>query len=256
MYDNDSLGAFLRHRRERVERLSLGLPTTASNTFGLTRRELASLSGVSESFIEKVERGGRRMTAHKLDRLLKALRASPDELVHAYRLAGLAPNVALTEGVSMPPGTALYLDALDPNPAAYMDLAWTILYANPAFKSLFTNVEQWGNLMVWLFRCPEARRLLGEWDVEAHAMVRWSRELRALTSVRPMYDAPLSQLEDCDEFSDMWDAAAADTGNRGRALQRIVDRRGGQKREYLGQWWSPPDMSAGYQLYLGTPSSA
>jgi transcriptional regulator with XRE-family HTH domain len=86
--DNE-LGLFLRSRRETITPAELGLPGgSRRRTPGLRRAEVASLAGVSVEYVTRLEQGrDRHPSAAILGALAGALRLSPSERVHLYRLS-------------------------------------------------------------------------------------------------------------------------------------------------------------------------
>ncbi|CAL9564019.1 hypothetical protein SUDANB121_04719 [Nocardiopsis dassonvillei] len=86
----DSLGAFLKTRRDRVTPGDVGLRTygTARRVPGLRREELAQLAGVSAGYYTRLEQGqSGTASAQVLDALARVLLLDPDETAHLHNLA-------------------------------------------------------------------------------------------------------------------------------------------------------------------------
>src|SRR5262245_37135115 len=83
------LGAFLRSRRGRVDAVAAGFPSGRRRTPGLRREELASLAGVTVSWLAKLEQGrAGGVSPEVLGALARALRLDGAERAHLFALAG------------------------------------------------------------------------------------------------------------------------------------------------------------------------
>ncbi|MEU8784344.1 helix-turn-helix transcriptional regulator [Streptomyces sp. NPDC048637] len=86
----ESLGAFLKSRRDRVTPADVGLRAygTARRVPGLRREELAQLAGVSAGYYTRLEQGQAGMASRQvLDALSKVLQLDQAETTHLYNLA-------------------------------------------------------------------------------------------------------------------------------------------------------------------------
>ncbi|MER6578813.1 helix-turn-helix transcriptional regulator [Nonomuraea sp. NPDC001023] len=86
----ESLGAFLKSRRDRVTPAAIGLRTfgTARRVPGLRREELAQLAGVSAGYYTRLEQGQAETASEQvLDALARVLRLDRIETVHLHNLA-------------------------------------------------------------------------------------------------------------------------------------------------------------------------
>ncbi|MEU0493387.1 helix-turn-helix transcriptional regulator [Nocardiopsis sp. NPDC006139] len=86
----DSLGAFLKTRRDRVTPDDVGLRTygTARRVPGLRREELAQLAGVSAGYYTRLEQDqAGTASAQVLDALARVLMLDADETAHLHNLA-------------------------------------------------------------------------------------------------------------------------------------------------------------------------
>lgn len=86
----ESLGAYLKTRRDRVTPVDVGLRTYGSTRRvpGLRREELAQLAGVSAGYYTRLEQGQAGTASHQvLDALAGVLQLGPAETVHLHNLA-------------------------------------------------------------------------------------------------------------------------------------------------------------------------
>ncbi|MEU8776868.1 helix-turn-helix transcriptional regulator [Streptomyces sp. NPDC048606] len=95
----ESLGAYLKTRRNRVTPADVGLRTygTARRVSGLRREELAQLAGVSAGYYTRLEQGQPgTASAQVLDALANVLRLDPAEKTHLHNLARQRAGSPLT----------------------------------------------------------------------------------------------------------------------------------------------------------------
>ncbi|MFL1432483.1 MULTISPECIES: helix-turn-helix domain-containing protein [unclassified Nocardiopsis] len=88
--ESNSLGAFLKSRRDRVTPADVGLRTygTARRVPGLRREELAQLAGVSAGYYTRLEQDqAGTASAQVLDSLARVLLLNADETAHLHNLA-------------------------------------------------------------------------------------------------------------------------------------------------------------------------
>ncbi|WP_367134048.1 MULTISPECIES: helix-turn-helix transcriptional regulator [Streptomyces] len=86
----ESLGAYLKTRRDRVTPADVGLRTygTARRVPGLRREELAQLAGVSAGYYTRLEQGQAGTASQQvLDALANVLRLDPSETAHLHNLS-------------------------------------------------------------------------------------------------------------------------------------------------------------------------
>ena len=86
----ETLGAFLRTRRDRVTPQALGLSSygTPRRVPGLRREELAQLAGLSAGYYTRLEQGqAGRVSAQVLDALARVLHLDDTETAHLHNLA-------------------------------------------------------------------------------------------------------------------------------------------------------------------------
>jgi hypothetical protein len=172
--DNE-LGLFLRSRRETITPAELGLPGgSRRRTPGLRRAEVASLAGVSVEYVTRLEQGrDRHPSAAILGALAGALRLSPSERVHLYRLSkGQDPGFTCRGGE--PPSLTVrdpvraVLLRLDPAAAVVTNHLGDLLAWTSGFEWLAAPVGLLDgtppNLNRYVFADRRARTTFPDWD--------------------------------------------------------------------------------------------
>ena len=212
--DPHELGAFLRHRRERLRPADVGLvPGPRRRVAGLRRDEVAVLADMSTDYYERIEQGrGPRPSQPMLGSICRALRLALDERDHVYVLAGYPPparNAALGYADA---GLMCVLDAVAATvPALISDDLQEVVAQNSlnvamlgplaAAKGLRSNF-----LWRW-FTDPELR---GRYAVDQHdALTReYVADLRAAIARRDRDDASSTLLRELTrasaEFRAVW----------------------------------------------------
>ena len=172
--DKHELGAFLRHRRERLRPEDAGLPPGARRrTPGLRREEVAVLAHISTEYYVRLEQGrAPRPSGEVLAGVARALRLTDAESTHLHVLAGatrtgssvlqreVRPSIlALMERL---PGTAAMVIS-----AAFDVLAWNALAA--ALMEDFGAVDPTErNVARRAFLTPELYRVSDASEFRAH----------------------------------------------------------------------------------------
>lgn len=205
------LGEFLRSRRARLDPAALGLPDTdRRRAAGLRREEVATLAGVTVSWLTKIEQGhAHAVSTEVLASLARALQLDEAECVHLYALAGLRLD-RRTGSTAVTPALRTLLDELDPNPAYILDRAWYIVAFNDSEGALFPPLRAFTvapNLLELVFCNKELQRLMVDCDQEAARLVA---QLRAHRADWPD-DADLAAVIDrlaasSDRFAQLWAA--------------------------------------------------
>ncbi|MFF4361580.1 helix-turn-helix transcriptional regulator [Streptomyces sp. NPDC001604] len=153
------LARFLRGRRMALRPHELGLPTsTPRRTPGLRREEVAELAHMSVDYYVRLEQArGPRPSPRILDALAGALRLTPAERSHLFRLAGTSPPPPADGAVRrVRPHVARMLERLPETGAIVTDAAYGVVAFNPLAQALFGG--DLGQGTVNLAR----RRFLGE----------------------------------------------------------------------------------------------
>ncbi len=138
-------GRAVRRWRDRAAPEAAGLPAGGRRrAAGLRREELALLAGISVDYITRLEQGrATSPSAQVVEALARALRLSPDEREHLFRLAGLVPPGPDAVPAYITPSVQRLLDRLTGTPVAVYDAAWTLLLANPPYAALLGDPSGW-----------------------------------------------------------------------------------------------------------------
>ena len=184
---------------------------------GLRREELASLAGVTVSWLAKLEQGhAHAVSAEVLTALARALRLSRAEQSHLLALAGYHADAAGVgpeegEGSVVTPALRVLLDQLEPNPAYLLDRAWCIVAWNDAEARLFPGLLGFGdkvpNLLELVFGDPDLGRLMADHDEEQVRLVAQFRLHRTDWPGDPRIEAVVTRLRGSSaRFVALWDA--------------------------------------------------
>ena len=208
------LGDFLRAHRARIHPQAAGVPTGGRRrTPGLRREEAAQRAGVSVTWYTWLEQG-RAVSAspQALARLAAALDLSRAERAYLFELAGRRdPDSKAAAGGDAPPALAAAVAAFS-GPAYGLDRCWTAACWNRAAERLFAGwlggAER--NLLRYLFRAPEARRLVVGWEDRARRVVAEFRADFSRSLNDPQMRRLVAELRAGDpEFARLWDEQAA-----------------------------------------------
>lgn len=206
------LGEFLRSRRSRVDPRTAGFPAERRRSPGLRREELASIAGVTVSWVAKLEQGqAHAVSQDVLASLSRALNLSEAERAHLFALAGYRVDGAAGGGTHVTPALRTLLDEVEPNPAYLLDRGWNIVAWNRAearlFRGLLTSTGTPPNLLKLVFLDEELRRLMVDHDEE---LVRLVSQFR-LHCVEWLDDGEVEPLvadlrQASSRFAALWDA--------------------------------------------------
>lgn len=206
------LGAFLRSRREQLQPSALGLPTgrRIRRTPGLTREEVARLSGVGATWYQWLEQGRDiRPSGNVLHWIGQALRLTADEQAYVLQLAGLSAAAPPEPRESVPPSLIHLVDSLKDIPAALINRRWDILAWNKTAEALF-GLERLPpedlNSMVCMFDNPHLRSLLGkDWAMIARTQLANFRRGSGPLLATPWFTQLLARLlNNSPEFREWW----------------------------------------------------
>jgi transcriptional regulator with XRE-family HTH domain len=172
--DNE-LGMFLRARREATRPADVGLGAgPRRRTPGLRRAEVATLAGVSVEYLVRLEQGRhRRPSAQVLSALAEALRLTPSERVHLYRLSkgsdpGFTCRGDAAPGRFVRSGVRALLERLEPAAAVLLNrateqVAWTAGYERLAAPAGLLDGTP-PTLARFVLADPRARDAYPDWD--------------------------------------------------------------------------------------------
>jgi transcriptional regulator with XRE-family HTH domain len=205
------LGDFLKSRRARIDPVAAGFPTDRRRAPGLRREELASLAGVTASWLTKLEQGhANAVSADVLAALARGLQLNDAERAHLFHLAGYRLDGAAVDA-EVTPALRDLLSELEPNPAYLLDRRWNIVAWNDAEARLFPRLQGWTgdapNLLKLVFLDADLAALMTDHDEE---LVRLVAQFRLHCADWPD-DADITALVDdlratSPTFAALWDA--------------------------------------------------
>ncbi len=172
---------FLMTRRARITPAQAGLPSYGGRrrVAGLRREELAVLTGISEQYLTRLERGNvRGVSDHVTDALARALQLDDVERAHLIDLIGLAnaPRSRVRSAASAPskvrPSIRQVLDALTGAAAFVRNGRLDILATNHLGRALYApalnNPHLDANLARFVFLDPASTEFYRDWGGIAH----------------------------------------------------------------------------------------
>jgi transcriptional regulator with XRE-family HTH domain len=219
------LGEFIRAHRERLSTSQVGLPEgLRRRAKGLRREEVASLCGISPTWLTWIEQGrALAVSPGTLARIATVLMLTQAEREYLFDLAGLrdpdAPeqesSVALRETLTRAVNRIQ-------SPAYVLDQVWDVLVWNRPAEELFIGWLRRDdippNLLHFMFLDPGARKLVTDWDVRAQRLVA---EFRADASADLELEAIHSFVGDLraqsEDFEMLW------------RQQDVMEREGGDR---------------------------
>ncbi|GAA4771090.1 helix-turn-helix transcriptional regulator [Microbacterium gilvum] len=206
----EQLGEFLAARRRTTSRSALGLPPTGRRSdTGLSREEIATLSGVSGSWYTWLEQGRDiNVSRQVLGAVARVLGLSAAETEYVYALAERDEGAAPAERESVPPHLQHLVDALD-FPAFVVATDWAIAGWNARYAWLYPRIETLDaadrNLLWLVYTDPELRDMLPDWERDSRAFLA---EFRAESGVRltsPRHRVLLERLREASgDFRAQW----------------------------------------------------
>lgn len=212
--DQLQLAEFLRYRRTALTPEDVGMPGgPRRRTSGLRREEVASLAMISTDYYCRMEqRRAPQPSVAVVASLAKALRLSPDERDHLFRLAGHNAPARTPVGNEVSAAMMRILDRLQGTPAQVMSaLGETLVQTPPARALLGAETEYEGlsrSVLYRWFTDEEVRRCH---PIEDHPKV--GRSFVAGARVAYVRDGPASRaahmieslLRRSPEFAEQWE---------------------------------------------------
>jgi transcriptional regulator with XRE-family HTH domain len=219
------LGEFIRAHRERLSTSQVGLPEGMRRRVkGLRREEVASLCGISPTWLTWIEQGrALSVSSSTLSRLANVLMLTPVERDYLFDLAGLRdPDAPEPESSLALKNTLARAVNKIPTPAYVLDLIWNALVWNRAAEELFMGWlavdDAKPNLLHYMFLNPETRKLIPDWEERAARLVA---EFRADASADleqdTVYSFTSELREQSEEFEMIW------------RRQDVLEREGGER---------------------------
>jgi len=167
MDEGNSLGEFLRARRELVRPEDVGLPAMGRRRVpGLRREELAMLAGISIDYCVRLEQGRDQHPSEQvLDALAQALRLDADGTAHLYRLARPTPRRRTSRKPErVPSGIQQLVMSWSDTPAYVQSRHLDVLLANPLATALSPIYARGVNQVRAAFLDPAVRALYRDWE--------------------------------------------------------------------------------------------
>ncbi|SMH50940.1 Helix-turn-helix domain-containing protein [Rathayibacter oskolensis] len=163
----NTLGAFLRARRELVTPQMAGLPDSGVRRVpGLRREEVAMLAGISADYYLRLERGrDHRPSVQVLEAIARVLQLDDDHFAHLLTLVADTPRRrrARPRPQTPPAGALKLLDSLV-QPAFIEDRYFDILASNALARALSPGLVVGGNQLRAMFLDPAEQALHPEWE--------------------------------------------------------------------------------------------
>ncbi|MET3567164.1 transcriptional regulator with XRE-family HTH domain [Leifsonia sp. 563] len=162
----NSLGEYLRARRELVDPASVGLRVTGvRRTPGLRREEVATLAGISADYYLRLEQGrDRHPSAQVLTALARVF--ALDAAATEYLLSLGEPQPARVRRPArrtVPKGILQLLEVIE-LPAFVEDRMFDVLAANPLATALSPSIRPGENRLRSLFLDEDERALYPDWE--------------------------------------------------------------------------------------------
>ncbi|WP_345750998.1 helix-turn-helix domain-containing protein [Microbacterium rhizophilus] len=176
----NSLGAFLRARRELVTPAEAGVPEYGVRRVpGLRREEVALLAGISADYYLRLERGrDRRPSVQVLESIARVLRLDDEHLAHLLSLAADAPRRrrARPRRETVPARLRTLVDSLA-QPAFVEGRYFDVLASNRLGRALSPGMTPGRNQLRDLFLDPVARDLHPDWEAMTECFVASLRQV-------------------------------------------------------------------------------
>lgn len=200
------LASFLRDRREALRPVDVGIsPGSRRRTPGLRREEVAGLANMSVEYYARLEQArGPRPSAPVLDGVAGALRLTPAERAHVFRLADVALPAPPRPPRQVRPYVAALLERMEVaaivTAASYDVIAW-----NPLAGALLGGLDKQPNLARRRFLSAGQERTTEQEEFGEIVVAR----LRAAAARYPRDPGIRSLLAELragsEEFTAIWD---------------------------------------------------
>ena len=173
----NTLGAFLKTRRLRLDPAAFGFPKERRRTPGLRREEVAQRANISPTWYTWLEQGrGGAPSPDVLDRIANGLMLTEAEREHLYMLGlGRPPEVRYRPVDGVTPRLQRVLDSLEFSPAVIKNATWDVIAWNRAAATLLLDYGQMApkdrNILRMMFADPRMRAAQEDWSSVARYVV-------------------------------------------------------------------------------------
>jgi transcriptional regulator with XRE-family HTH domain len=205
------LGAYLKHRRSRLDPAALGFAVGRRRTPGLRREEVAQRANISPTWYTWLEQGrGGAPSADVLNRIAAALMLTDIEREHVFLLGlGRPPEVRYKAAEDVTPRLQRLLDALEVSPALIKTATWEVVAWNRAAAAVLTDYGALPpgqrNILRLIFCDPRVRAAQTDWESVARFVVGAFRadaaRAGAVSEVGPLVDELCRRSA---EFAALW----------------------------------------------------
>lgn len=184
-------------------------------TRGLTREDVAQLTGVSFKWYTLLESGAAPGVSRRfLDRVASVLRLNRAERRHLFSLLGFAEADENEGATSAPDSLRRLVDELAGAPAAVYSATFDVLHYNDAYDALFRHADQPPGLKankVWrLFMDDNYRGMWRDWESVARYITGELRYLNSSSESSRAFQELLEQLQRNPDFSRFWNEGDVD----------------------------------------------
>ncbi|MDI4237966.1 helix-turn-helix transcriptional regulator [Bradyrhizobium sp. Arg237L] len=211
MTDANSLGAYLKDRRAKLDPTAFGFPLKRRRTPGLRREEVAQRANVSATWYTWLEQGrGGAPSADVLDRIARAMMLTDVEREHLFLLGlGRPPEVRYHAPEGISPRLQRVLDTLEYSPAFIRTATWDLIAWNRAAATVLTDYSKLPdgqrNVLRMMFRDSRVRAAQSNWQSVARYVVASFRADVARAGAARNVQSLVDELSATSpEFAAMW----------------------------------------------------
>ena len=174
---DNPLGAYLKHRRSRLDPATFGFTVGRRRTPGLRREEVAQRADISPTWYTWLEQGrGGAPSPEVLNRIADALMLTEGEREHLFLIGlGRPPEVRYRAAESVTPRLQRVLDGFEVSPALIKTATWDVVAWNRAAAVVLTDYGALPpgqrNILRLLFGNPRIRAANPDWENTARLVV-------------------------------------------------------------------------------------
>lgn len=213
----------------------------------MTRREVAVQSGVSASYVTRLEDGTKSPSKQILARVMACLAFTPAEARQAYKLLGYEDTPPEPDRFDPGPDRE-YIEQLAPAVVGIIDPYWGVRAANSAYEHAFPGITAAGNVLKWMFQDQRSRETMVEWADETGLTVSWLKTTTALNPADDRLFKLYDDLSDNEDFLAMYSKPGF-TAYRGKPIMLI--RTNGSPRMLNVRLFDHP-LARGMKFYIAT----